>query len=124
MKALIQKLVETDGPSGYEINLRSLVRSQVEPLADQVWVDNLGNLFARKGQAAAGGLKIMLAAHMDEIGLMVTHIDQAGFARFMRGAGAKLPGRAGALLEWSARRDRRGEARGSGQSGGDRPAVH
>ena len=83
MKALIQKLVETDGPSGYETNLRSLVRSQVEPLADQVWVDNLGNLFARKGQAAGGGLKIMLAAHMDEIGLMITHIDQAGFARFM-----------------------------------------
>lgn len=83
MKALIQKLVETDGPSGYETNLRSLVRSQVEPLADQVWVDNLGNLFARKGKAEANGLKIMLAAHMDEIGLMVTHIDQAGFARFM-----------------------------------------
>jgi len=74
MKALIQKLVETDGPSGYETNLRSLVRSQVEPFADQVWVDNLGNLFARKGQAEANGLKIMLADHMDEIGLMVPHI--------------------------------------------------
>jgi tetrahedral aminopeptidase len=83
MRALIQKLVETDGPSGYETNLRSLVRSLVEPLADRVWVDNLGNLFARKGQAVDGGLKIMLAAHMDEIGLMVTHIDQAGFARFL-----------------------------------------
>jgi endoglucanase len=83
MKALIQQLVETDGPSGYETNLRSLVRSLVEPLADQVWADNLGNLIARKGQAAPGGLKVMLAAHMDEIGLMVTHIDQAGFARFL-----------------------------------------
>jgi tetrahedral aminopeptidase len=83
MKALIQNLVETDGPSGYESNLRNLVRSQVEPLADQVWVDSLGNLIARKGQPAQDGLKIMLAAHMDEIGLMVTHIDSAGFARFL-----------------------------------------
>ena len=83
MKALIQNLVETDGPSGYESNLRSLVRNQVEPLADQVWVDALGNLIARKGQPTQDGLKIMLAAHMDEIGLMVTHIDSAGFARFM-----------------------------------------
>jgi endoglucanase len=83
MKALIQQLVETDGPSGYESPVRNLVRSQVESLADQVWVDALGNLIARKGQAGPTGIKIMLAAHMDEIGLMVTHIDQAGFARFL-----------------------------------------
>jgi tetrahedral aminopeptidase len=44
-----------------------------------VRVDNLGNLVARKGQ---GGKKIMLAAHMDEIGVMVTHIDENGFVRF------------------------------------------
>lgn len=83
MKALIQKLVEIHGPSGYEANPRNLIRSEVEPLADRVWVDNLGNLFARKGQVTPGGLKIMLAAHMDEIGLMVTHIDSNGFARFL-----------------------------------------
>lgn len=83
MKSLIQKLVETSGPSGYESQIRSLVRSEVEPLADEVRVDSLGNLIVRKGQRSSGGLKIMLAAHMDEIGVIATHIDENGFVRFL-----------------------------------------
>ena len=82
MKNLIQKLVETVGPSGYESAVRDLVRAEVEPLADSIEVDALGNLLARKGQKVAGGLRIMLAAHMDEIGLIATHVDENGFVRF------------------------------------------
>jgi endoglucanase len=92
MKALIQKLVETTGPSGYESQIRDVIRSEVERFADEVRVDALGNLIARKGQS---GKKIMLAAHMDEIGVMVTHIDENGFARFTSLGGVKsalLPG--------------------------------
>ena len=82
MKSLIQKIVETSGPSGYESNIRQVVRAEVEPLADEVTVDALGNLIVRKGTASPDGLKIMVAAHMDEIGLIATHIDENGFVRF------------------------------------------
>lgn len=95
MKPLIQKLVETDGPPGYESFVREMIRSEIQPLVDELHVDALGNLIAVKGQVAADGKRIMLAAHMDEIGLMVTHIDEQGFARFTNLGGVKaqhLPG--------------------------------
>jgi endoglucanase len=82
MKSLIQKLVETTGPSGYEKDVRAVVRTEIEGLADELRVDALGSLIARKGQKQAGGQRIMLAAHMDEIGLIVTHVDEKGFVRF------------------------------------------
>lgn len=82
MKSLIQKLVEAVGPSGYEGNVRDLVRAEIEGLADEIRVDALGNLLARKGQKSADGLRIMLSAHMDEIGVIATYIDEKGFARF------------------------------------------
>lgn len=82
MKALIQKLTEAFGPSGHEDAVRAIIRAEVEPLADQVRVDALGNLIAVKRAAQTGARKILLAAHMDEIGLIVTHIDENGFLRF------------------------------------------
>jgi tetrahedral aminopeptidase len=82
MKQLIQKLVETTGPSGYEQAVRDLVRQEIEGLADEVRVDALGNLIARKGQKSDGGLRIMISGHMDEIGIIATHIDENGFVRF------------------------------------------
>jgi endoglucanase len=82
MKSLIQKLVETNSPSGYEAKIRALIHTEVEGLADEVKTDPLGSLIARKGQPNPDGRKIMLAAHIDEIGVMVTHIDENGFVRF------------------------------------------
>jgi tetrahedral aminopeptidase len=82
MKALIQKLVETPSPSGYEAQIRSVVRAEIEQYADELQVDALGNLIARKGQGGVDGIKIMLAAHIDEIGIMVTQVDENGFVRF------------------------------------------
>ena len=83
MKKLIQKLVETAGPSGFESEIRKVVRAEVESFSDEVRVDNLGNLIAVKDSARTDGLKIMLAAHMDEIGIMATHIDEDGYIRFL-----------------------------------------
>ena len=90
MKELIKKLVETTGPSGYETAVRDLVRAEVESLADSIRADALGNLIARKGRKSEGGMRIMLAGHMDEIGVMVTHVDENGFVRFttLGGVGA------------------------------------
>jgi len=82
MKSLIQELVETTGPSGYESRVRDVIRTKIETLADEVYVDALGNLIAAKGEVESGGKKIMLAAHMDEIGIIATHIDELGFIRF------------------------------------------
>lgn len=82
MKSLIKKLVETVGPSGYESKIREVVRGEVEAYADEISVDAMGNLIVKKGERKEGGLKVMLSAHIDEIGVMVTHVDKNGFARF------------------------------------------
>lgn len=82
MKELLQRLTDTFSPSGYEDTVRSLIRREIKDLADAVRVDALGNLIARKGKAGNGGKRIMLAAHMDEIGLMVSHVDTHGFVHF------------------------------------------
>lgn len=84
MKKLLKQLTETFGPSGYEGNVRKLVQAEVEPFADEIEVDALGNLIVRKRptKPSRDAKKIMIAAHMDEIGLMVSHVDDRGFVRF------------------------------------------
>ena len=82
MKDTIKKLVEAYGPSGYEDQTRDLIRDEIKGLADEERVDALGNLIARKGTKSDDGLKIILSAHMDEIGVMVAYVDEKGFARF------------------------------------------
>jgi len=84
MKKLLKLLTETFGPSGYEDNVRTIVHAEVETLADEIKVDALGSLIARKrpSQPGRNTKKIMIAAHMDEIGLMVSHVDENGFVRF------------------------------------------
>ena len=82
MKALIQKLVETQGPSGYETQIRAMIQEEASPYADGVRVDALGNLIVQKGKGSEEGIKLMLAAHIDEIGVMVTQVDENGFLRF------------------------------------------
>ncbi|MFN8381014.1 MAG: M42 family metallopeptidase [Anaerolineales bacterium] len=84
MKQLLKTLTETFGPSGYEDEVRKLILKEVKPLADEVRVDSLGNLIVRKKPAASSKnpKRIMLAAHMDEIGVIASHIDRKGFVRF------------------------------------------
>jgi endoglucanase len=95
MKQLIKKLTDVFSPSGYEDAIRAVIRNEVRGLADEVRVDALGNLIARKGRSSNHGKRIMIAAHMDEIGLMVSHVDDRGFARFTSIGGVyprNLPG--------------------------------
>jgi endoglucanase len=82
MKELIQKLVEIAGPSGYEGRVRDAIKSEVQTYATSVEVDALGNLIVSKGKKSGSGKRIMIAAHMDEIGIIATHIDKNGFVRF------------------------------------------
>ena len=80
MIELTKKLVETWGPSGYEHRIRAVIREEASEFADEMWVDGLGNLICRVGR---GGKKILIAAHMDEIGLMTNYQEpESGFLRF------------------------------------------
>lgn len=82
-KELVKRLTETYGPSGHEDRVRDLIQREIKGAADEVRVDALGNLIARKkGNGGSSRKKVMLAAHMDEIGVMVTHVDEKGFLRF------------------------------------------
>ncbi|ADL12806.1 M42 family metallopeptidase [Acetohalobium arabaticum] len=80
MKEIIKRLTEAYGPSGHEEEIRNLIRSELEDEVDEIRVDKLGNLITYK--EGSSDKKVMLAAHMDEIGLIVTHIDEDGFIRF------------------------------------------
>lgn len=82
MKDLIKKLVEAWGPSGFEHQVRAIIEDEVRDLCDEMRVDSLGNLICRIGEKTDTNSRIMIAAHMDEIGLMVSHIDRDGFMRF------------------------------------------
>ena len=81
MNKLIKKLVEAYGPSGFEDGMRDLIRPEIEKYVDEISVDAMGNLIALK-KGDGSGLKVMIAAHMDEIGVMVSHITKEGFLRF------------------------------------------
>jgi endoglucanase len=77
---LLEQICEPMGVSGFEEEIRETIREIVEPLADECWVDTLGTLYAtKKGKRPE---RVMLDAHMDEIGLMVKSIDGNGFLRF------------------------------------------
>jgi endoglucanase len=77
---LTRKLTEAWGPSGYEHHIRKLIEDEVKDLVDEMHVDALGNLICRVG---SGGKTIMVAAHMDEIGVMATYREKAsGYLRF------------------------------------------
>ena len=82
MKTLIQKLTQTPGPSGFEQEIRKVIRDEVSSLSKSIQVDTMGNLIVRIGQKTAGGMRVMVAAHMDEIGVIVTHVEKKGFVRF------------------------------------------
>lgn len=79
----LKSLSNHNGISGFEFTLNEMIISYFQEYADEVTVDKLGNIIAlKKGSSAGHNTKIMLAAHMDEIGLMVKDIEENGFIRF------------------------------------------
>ncbi|HLR34400.1 MAG TPA: M42 family metallopeptidase [Tissierellales bacterium] len=76
---LLNDLTNVYSPSSNEDRIREFIENEIKDYVDEVEVDALGNLIARK---KGNGKKIMLAAHMDQIGLMITAIDKKGFLRF------------------------------------------
>ena len=77
---LLAKICKTPGAPGFEQKVRELVIDEVKPYVDELSVDNLGNVYAvKKGKSDK---KVMIGAHMDEIGFIITGIDDKGFLRF------------------------------------------
>ena len=81
VEGLLAELSEAPGPSGFEGAIRAVVRRELAPLVDEVETDGLGSLIARRGPAD-GHPRIMLSAHMDELGLMVRRITSEGYVMF------------------------------------------
>ncbi len=80
IESLLKKFTQAHGISGSENNIRDLLEIEIEPYVDTIRKDVMGNLIAtKKGE----GPSVMLAAHMDEIGLMIKYIDDNGFLRFV-----------------------------------------
>lgn len=77
---LLRLVTDAFGPSGFEDEARDIIRVLVEPLADEITVDTLGNLLVTK--RGRSDTTFMLDAHMDEIGFMITWIEDGGFLRF------------------------------------------
>ncbi len=78
---LLKKICEVPGTSGFEDKIRALVLDELKGINAVIDIDNMGNVTAKvKGKDSSK--KVMLAAHMDEIGFIVKHIDDQGFIRF------------------------------------------
>ncbi|MHA1713023.1 MAG: M42 family metallopeptidase [Candidatus Ranarchaeia archaeon] len=78
----LECLSDVIGVSGFEAVPRAIIREAIEPLADKVWVDPLGNLLAVKEGTKKGAPRILLDAHLDEVGFIVKYIDEHGFLFF------------------------------------------
>jgi len=82
MLELLKDLCRLNGVSGDEDRVRAFIRAQAEPYADSIRTDALGNLIVFKRGERRTGTKLLLAAHMDEVGVIVTRIGDDGFLKF------------------------------------------
>lgn len=78
---LLKTLTDVNGISGFEYNVKSEMRKLLQPVSDEIIEDNLGGIFGKKN-AKNGSKTLMIAGHLDEIGFMVTKIDEDGYIKF------------------------------------------
>ncbi|MEL3961961.1 M42 family metallopeptidase [Lysinibacillus endophyticus] len=78
---MLKELTDANGIPGNERAPRQVMKKYIEPLADEIEYDNLGSLIAKK-IGDPNGPKIMIAGHLDEVGFMVSQIDEKGFIKF------------------------------------------
>jgi endoglucanase len=84
LSQLLEEFSNACGISGHEKRVRALLEAKLRPYVDEIRTDNMGNLIAtRRGK----GPRVMLAAHMDEIGFMVKYVDEQGYIYFSRSGG-------------------------------------
>lgn len=103
LKDILKELTEASGISGYEAAAAEVAARHLKPFADEVSVDKMGSVIALKRGEQIGDdrYKILLAAHLDEIGLIITKIEDGGFMRIARIGGvdiSTLPGQEVSIL--------------------------
>lgn len=79
---LLEKLCTADGISGDEGSIREIIIDEIKPFATDIKTDNLGNIIVFKKGRKTAKSKLMLSAHMDEVGFMVTDITSDGYLKF------------------------------------------
>jgi tetrahedral aminopeptidase len=97
MSTLLQRLSEAGGVSGREEEVRAIILEEIRSTVDECRIDGLGNLIARKKGTGSSPVRVLAAAHMDEVGLMITMAEDSGLLRFARVGGIDervLPARA------------------------------
>ncbi|RSK28102.1 M42 family peptidase [Bacillus sp. HMF5848] len=83
---MLKDLTDAKGIPGNEREVRNVMKEYIAPFADEVTTDGLGSLVAKK-TGKDGGPKVMVAGHLDEVGFMITQIDEKGFLRFQTAGG-------------------------------------
>lgn len=86
---LLDKLTSLDGPTGYEGQVRDFIKTEVAPYVDEVTVDRMGNVIVHK---KGNGKRVVIDAHMDEVGFIITGYNEDGTLRFspLGGINAKI----------------------------------
>ena len=79
---LLKKLCEANGISGCENTVRDIIFEEIKDYASDITVDNLGNLIVYKKGKSTPKKKVMISAHMDEVGFIVTDVTSDGFIKF------------------------------------------
>ncbi len=78
--SLLERLSNAFGVAGREDEVRKIVREELKTLCDEVWVDNLGSVIGHKKGSSP---RVVIDAHIDEVGFMINHIDKEGFVRVL-----------------------------------------
>jgi endoglucanase len=81
---LLRRLSEAQGISGHEENVRAMVLEEIRDRVDTCRIDSMGNLIAVKKGSGASPMRVLVAAHMDEVGLMITAAEDSGILRFAK----------------------------------------
>ena len=79
---MLRKLSNAFGPSGYEDEVRNIIKSEMKNLCDEMYEDSIGNLICHKKGVLVDGKSIMLTAHIDEVGFIISGITEKGFLEF------------------------------------------
>jgi Cellulase M and related proteins len=111
---LLKTLSEARGPSGFEDEVREVVIKEMGPHVDEVVVDRWGNVIGVK--RGNSNYRAMVAAHIDEIGLVVDHVDKEGFLRIRPIGGVERGDSRGAAGVGAGRRWEVGEGRRGGHA--------
>ncbi|MBI2855504.1 MAG: M42 family peptidase, partial [Chloroflexi bacterium] len=82
LELLLEELTNAYGPTGFEGPVRDIMQRELSPLCHDLETDGMGSLIGRLGNGDASGPRVMMAAHMDEVGLMVKYVTQEGYVKF------------------------------------------